>query len=789
MYRHPVELQERIQREHLLATIALRIRQSLDLDEILNTTVAEVRQFLQTDRVLLYRFEPDWSGVVTVESVDARWPCVLGTKIEDSCFQETYVEPYKYGRIKAIDDIYTRELAQCHIDLLAQFKVRANLVVPVLQGKKLWGLLIAHHCCTPRQWEQSEIDLLEQLATQVAIAIQQSELYQQVQTELIERQRTEAALQQAKEELELRVEERTAALKQINQQLKSEVAERRRAEEELQRQNLRSQLFAEITLKIRQSLQLEDILQTTVTEVRELLQVDRVLVYRLESDGSGTAVTEAVNPGWPVILKKTFPAEVFPKEYHEQYRLGRVRAVEDVEKNIISPCLIEFVQQFGVKAKLVVPLIQREELWGLLVAHHCVSPRAWSDFEISLLQQLANQVGIALAQAQLLEALRESEQKYRSVVDNVSEVIFQTNAAGSWTFLNPAWTEITGFTLNASIGKNFLEFVHPDDRQSNLELFQPLIKRQKDYCRYETRYLTKEGGFRWIEVHARLTLASDGTIIGTSGILNDVTKRKQVEAEIRKALETAKELSDLKSSFITMTSHEFRTPLSIISSSAGLLKDYSHKLDEAKKLKHLQRIQSTVIYMTQLLEDVLLINRAEAGRLEFNSSPLDLMEFCSGLVEELQLGIHTNHTIALRTACDTYLTKNADMDEKLLRQILSNLLSNAIKYSAPGSKVHFDIACQNTVVVFQIKDEGIGITPEDQVHLFESFHRGKNVGNISGTGLGLAIVKKCVELHRGQIAVASVVGVGTTFTVTLPLNNLIKGELGIGNGELGIGKS
>ncbi|HCF26613.1 MAG TPA: hypothetical protein DEV81_05270 [Cyanobacteria bacterium UBA11049] len=220
-----------------------------------------------------------------------------------------------------------------------------------------------------------------------------------------------------------------------------------------------------------------------------------------------------------------------------------------------------------------------------------------------------------------------------------------------------------------------------------------------------------------------------------------------------------------------MASHEFRTPLSVISSSAGLIKDYSHKLDETKKLKHLERIQSSVTYMTQLLEDVLLINKAEAEKLEFNPCPLDLVEFCRDLVEEMQLGIHTEHTIALHIDDSTQACwPQMNMDEKLLRQILSNLLSNAIKYSPAGSSVDFHLAYQHPRVVFQVKDKGIGIPPEDQAHLFESFHRAKNVGTIAGTGLGLAIVKKCVELHGGEIAVNSVVGRGTTFRVAIPLS-------------------
>lgn len=192
-------LKNQLARERLLGAIALRIRQSLDLDQILNTTVAEVRQFLGCDRVIIYRFSPDWSGVVVVESVSPDWRATLGTIIQDNCFAQNYVQLYQSGRIQATDDIYKDGLPPCYVDLLAPFQVRANLVVPILtesrgageQGnpgelgatlsyEPLWGLLGAHQCSEPRQWQDWEIDLLKQLATQVAIAIQQAELYQQL---------------------------------------------------------------------------------------------------------------------------------------------------------------------------------------------------------------------------------------------------------------------------------------------------------------------------------------------------------------------------------------------------------------------------------------------------------------------------------------------------------------------------------------------------------------------------------------------------------------------------------
>lgn len=178
-------LRRQSKRERIVAEIAQRIRQSLDLDEILKTTVAEVRQFLQTDRVIIYRFKPDWSGVVAVESVAPEWTPILYSTTDEPCFRTAYVSQYQQGRVRAIEDIYAAGLGQCHVELLATFQVRANLVVPILQGKQLWGLLIAHHCSGPRHWQQLEIELLSHLATQAGIAIQQSDLYQQLQQQAI----------------------------------------------------------------------------------------------------------------------------------------------------------------------------------------------------------------------------------------------------------------------------------------------------------------------------------------------------------------------------------------------------------------------------------------------------------------------------------------------------------------------------------------------------------------------------------------------------------------------------
>ncbi len=190
-----------------------------------------------------------------------------------------------------------------------------------------------------------------------------------------------------------------------------DITERKISEAELHRQARRRQLFAEITLKIRRSLRLEKILQTTVTEVRRILDVDRVVIYQLYVDGSGTVVNEAVLSNWPAIQGEQINDPCFVKSYLQMYRQGRIHAVADLQNSEVKTCYREMLGQFGVRANLVVPILRREELWGLLIAHQCSGARQWQDFEAELLDQLADQVGIAIAQSQLLEKETKTTQQ------------------------------------------------------------------------------------------------------------------------------------------------------------------------------------------------------------------------------------------------------------------------------------------------------------------------------------------------------------------------------------------
>lgn len=230
--------------------------------------------------------------------------------------------------------------------------------------------------------------------------------------------------------------------------------------------------------------------------------------------------------------------------------------------------------------------------------------------------------------------------------------------------------------------------------------------------------------------------------------------------------EREKELSDLKSRFVSMTSHEFRTPLSVILSSTELIEAYGERWSPSKRADHFRRIKAGVRGMTDLLDGILVIGKADMGRLGFAPVAVDLPRFCAEMGETIHPSLKDVHVYESSVDGDF---ADVWLDEKLLNHILTNLLSNAVKYSPAGGAIRFDTWIEADEVVFRVQDEGIGIAAEDRTRLFESFHRGRNVGDIPGTGLGLAVVKRAVDAHRGRLEVASHEGEGTSFVVRLPL--------------------
>ncbi|HEY9596586.1 MAG TPA: hybrid sensor histidine kinase/response regulator [Cyanophyceae cyanobacterium] len=246
-----------------------------------------------------------------------------------------------------------------------------------------------------------------------------------------------------------------------------------------------------------------------------------------------------------------------------------------------------------------------------------------------------------------------------------------------------------------------------------------------------------------------------------------LNRLKESEAAILQSLYKERELNQLKSTFISMVSHEFRNPLTTLGVTSQLLQHDYERLTLEKRTKCFEQMNATIHTMTKLLDEVMFLGKTDMGKLEYEPRRLNLERFCRNLAESMQMGDKNKHQIIFTAqgGCT-----DVEIDEDLLQHILINLLSNAIKYSPQGTTIKLDLICQDNTATLRIQDQGIGIPQKDRHRLFETFSRCSNVGRIEGTGLGLAIVKKCVDLYEGQIQIESEVNVGTTVTVTLPLS-------------------
>jgi PAS domain S-box-containing protein len=814
--RRQTEADLRYQREQeqLIVTIAQQVRQSLKLEEVLGKTVTTVRAFLKSDRVIIYRLDADGSGCIIAESVDTRWSTTLGTVITDCYFAETYAQLYQQGRVQAIEDIYTAELTACHVDLLAHLQVRANLAVPIAQEDRLWGLLVVQQCSDSRQWQPLEVNLLKQLATQVAIAIQQSELYQQAQAEIAQRQRAEIALRQQAE---------------------------------------RERLLAATAQRIRQFLDLNYVLDTTVTEVRHLLQADRVLLYWVNPDGPSRVITESVVSEYSAILDQPLPPEIFPKDCHQLYQQGRIRKIIDVETDEMAPCLAVTLKQFEVRSKLVVPILQGENLWGLLIAHQCSAPREWQDQEVDLLQQLSTQVAIAIQQSELYQQVQqlntnleiqvqertlelqqalEFEALLKRITDKVRDSldeaqILQTAVEELAIGLKVRCCDSALYDFEQGSSIIHFEYITsgmpPAKGQtfsfSNLPgVYDQLL--QGHYVQFTTIAVPDfwRGGIAPQFTILSCPLMDDQGVLGDLWLFRlgeesfnalEVRLVEQVanhcaialrQSRLYQAAQTQvielERLNRLKDDFLSTVSHELRSPMSNIKMATqmlevrlqplGLFEDTSGAVN-----RYFQILKDECQREIGLINDLLDLARLDAGTEPLNLSAIDLKSVLLQIAEPFQERMQNQQQhfeMQLPPTLPLLVS-----DRSYLDRILTELLQNACKYTPMGEQIRIvaetiltaDAVSEKSKeseeseeseepevhpsIQLHISNSGVEITEVEQTRIFDRFYRipKHDPWKHGGTGLGLALVQKLIEQLQGQITVNSCSG-WTTFTLILP---------------------
>ncbi|MDZ7962160.1 MAG: GAF domain-containing protein [Aulosira sp. DedQUE10] len=792
-----VALKTKVEQAQLVSDLAMQIRSSLSLQTILDTTVEQVRQLLGCDRVNIWRVEADGQTIVVAESTNSSL-CLMGEGVSDTCLHQDHTEIYRQGRIRVVPDIYTTEMADCHREMLIHLQTRAKILVPLLCDGELWGFLNATESQHAREWQPEEVELLQALSVHLAIALHQATTHKKLQEQLIERQQASDRLQESEQryitlnqDLEAKVEERTAELQERETQLQKiserlalslksgaigcwewdigqntilwdermyelygatktsdssvvydiwakglhpddrsstetllqqavlgqaeydtefrvvhpngsihfikangvvvrdaqgnpqsmiganfDITQRKQAEKTIRQQVAREQLLREITQRIRQSLDLQTIFDTACQEIRQVIQADRVGIFKLYPESNfddGEFVAESVVEGFPSVVAIRVHDHCFGENYSSLYALGRSYVVDDIYNGGMTTCHTGILAQFQVRANLIMPLLCGTELWGLLCIHQCATTRHWLQSEIDFTQQLANQLAIAIQQANLVEQLQ-----------------------------------------------------------------QELAERQ--------------------QAEAKLTESNQQLAISNQ--------------ELARA-------TRLKDEFLANMSHELRTPLNAILGMSEGLQDEVFGIVNQQQLKALETIERSGSHLLELINDILDVAKIEAGQIKLDCTSISVAHLCQS-----SLAFIKQQALQKRIQLDIKLQHNLPdllVDERRIRQVLINLLNNAVKFTPAGGRITLEVkelsrniattdSPSQHFLQIALTDTGIGIAPENIKKLFQAFIQIDSALNrqYAGTGLGLALVKRIVELHGGRVGLTSELGMGSCFTIELP---------------------
>ncbi len=383
-----IAFQDAIARQRALTEVVSKIRSSLNPELILETTCQEVCKLLRVERVAVFRFNDDWSGefVSHFGMVESQWSNnhTFGKNLvwEDTHLQETKGGRYRNNENFAVADIYKAGHSRCHIDVLEQFKIRAYAITPIFVGRNLWGLLAAYQHSAPRQWDTVEVEFLGQVANQLGVAIQSSELLSKTQIRA----------------------------------------------DELHQSAEQSRILFDVVSKIRESLDLETIFKTMVTEVRRSLKADRVGVYKFDPTSAfneGEFVAEDVLPKFPAALGAKIRDHCFGEKYATKYSKGRMHMMTDLRSAEVDQCYRSILEQFEIRAVMISPIMKGGTLWGLLCVHQCEQSREWNDLDVQFVKQVAAQLSIALKQAELLAKTREQTEKLEQTLTDLKKAQIQ----------------------------------------------------------------------------------------------------------------------------------------------------------------------------------------------------------------------------------------------------------------------------------------------------------------------------------------------------------------------------
>ncbi len=544
-------------------------------------------------------------------------------------------------------------------------------------------------------------------------------------------------------------------------------------------------LLTAIANRVNASLDLQVILDTTVAEIRQFLNTDRVIAYKFEPDWSGVVVAESVTQSCNSLLGRVLIDPYFGEAMVEPYKNGRIQVTDNIYLGLTG-CHTNFLEDIQVKALIVVPILQEGQLWGLLAAQECLRSRLWERSSVTLLQQLATHVSIALRQAHTTAQMRQlnqelenkilertkalitSETRLNLIVSNISDGILIVDQYGKIVFANPSAAKIFDLSIAEIIGQS-IGIPNSLNRQ------------------FEINHLKKDGKIGASVLQFVLIEWNNYPAYLIS--LHDITERQEAEAklsETNQQLETSNQelarATRLKDEFLANMSHELRTPLNaILGMTEGLQEGVFGAVNE-KQIKALQTVERSGSHLLSLINDILDVAKIESGQIELDYALTDVAALCQSSIAFIKQQ-SLNKRIQLEIKLPQQLSQLL-IDERRIRQVLINLLNNAVKFTLEEGRItlevtqlptdieHLDFPTPQFIRIAVI-DTGIGIAPENIPKLFQPFIQIDSALNrqYAGTGLGLSLVKRIVELHGGKVTLTSEMGVGSCFAIDLPCNS------------------
>ncbi|MGK7919836.1 MAG: GAF domain-containing protein [Trichodesmium sp.] len=821
------------ERQKIVSQLFDNIRLSLEIETIFTSTTQAVRQILEVDRVAIFQFFPDFSGKFVAESFAEGSTPLVGVQpiIEDTFLQENQGGRYINNETLAVDDIYQFSYDECHIQLLEQFEAKAYIIVPILEGEKLWGLLAAYQNSAPRHWQRDEVDLLAQIGAQLGVALKQAEYVHQVREQSLQLAAKAGVMEKAAK---------------------------------------REKTLAAIVEKIRRSLNIQTIFQTTTQEVQKILNADRVVIYRFHPNWSGEFVAESVVEGWNSLMerqqknleinKNISDCSIKDFVYHSgdsylqeteggNFSKGIVyRICNNVYDAGFSQCYIQALESYQAQAYVIVAIFQGEKLWGLLAVYQNSAPREWETGDVELLTQIGAQLGVALQQAEYLKKVQaqaielikatERQKALSTTIDKIRrsldiDTIFQTTTQEVRQLLEVERVAIYRFYTDWSgefVADSMIEWTPKVQtpleidaiirQQTNAgrlprnETFVPILQGEKlwgllvAYQNSSPRY--------WQDEEINL-LAQVGVQLGIA--LQQAELLKKTRTQTEELTRTVEELKQTQMQMIQSEkmaglgqlvagiAHEINNPVNFIHGNLNCLDEYCHNLLSLIEL-YSQNYLESIPQIKDFAEDIdldfvtkdlpnmidsmkmgterirqLVFSLRTFSRLdEAEMKPVDLHQGIDSTLLILQHRLKINSGIiqiqVIKNYGDLPLVKcySAPMN-----QVFMNLLSNAIdvleekveidKNFIPTISINTEINPDNNqTILVKIADNGMGISQEVKERIFDLFFTTKEVGK--GTGLGLSISYDIVvHKHGGKLSFNSQPNQGTEFIIEIPIKS------------------